>query len=438
MRKSILTLLLISFSVSLFAQNENPYKQFGYEAPVMPDSKALTWDKVNQFNIVNSDTTSSIGMLTIDIPHGSVTIYDRNGLVLQKDTLEIHSMARWFSVDPQNQFASPYLGMGNNPVLMIDPNGEIAFLAVVGIFAVVNLVSDAIRGDIHNFRDGAVSFGLGALQGALAAAGPGGLAAYAGSGSGWLALGSAVAGQINVPIYSSDNFNLSVSPSLSAGSTGARLGANVFASATIDNVSISGGYSFGRNFSATDLSGKMAEARWSSIASGSIGFNTPSGTYTYGLTHFGGNYSQTVGDVGYSNGRFSISHQNDFLSGTGDKYRSAAIRASYRVNDDITINGGFAIFTGAGQRKPEDTYTINGIEREYYSSESPHYLRNGALYGGVTYRGNSYRAGWNNEGIRHGIQNNWHNVIGSPHFLKQNYAGRFYSQFGTANPFTNY
>jgi hypothetical protein len=75
--------------------------------------------------------------------------------------------------------------MGNNPVMMIDPDGEIAFLAVVGIFAAVNLAADAIRGDIHTFKDGAISFGIGALQGVLAAAGPGGLAAYAGSGSGW-------------------------------------------------------------------------------------------------------------------------------------------------------------------------------------------------------------------------------------------------------------
>jgi hypothetical protein len=196
-------------------------------------------------------------------------------------------------------------------------------------------------------------------------------------------------------------------------------------------------YSVGRNFSATDLSGTMAEARWSSIVSGTMGLNTPSGTYSFGLTHFGGNYSQTLGDWGYSNGRFSIYHQNDWLI-SGDKYRSAAMRASYRVNDDLTINAGFALFTGAGQRNNEDTYIINGKERKYYSSESPHFLRNGALYGGVTYRGNSYRAGWNNEGIRHDVQNNWHNVINSPHFLRMPYAGQFYSQFGIANPFTNY
>ncbi|MCH6198846.1 hypothetical protein MMU07_04610 [Aquiflexum sp. LQ15W] len=39
------------------------------------------------------------------------------------------AVGRWFGVDPQDQFASPYVGMGNNPVMMVDPDGEFAFLA---------------------------------------------------------------------------------------------------------------------------------------------------------------------------------------------------------------------------------------------------------------------------------------------------------------------
>jgi hypothetical protein len=359
------------------------------------------------------------------------------------------ALGRWFAVDPQNQFASPYTGMGNNPVMMVDPDGEIAFLAVVAIFATVNLASDAIRGDIHSFKDGAISFGIGALQGVLAASGPGGLAAYAGSGSGWLAFGSALASQINIPVYSSNNFNLSISPSLSAGSTGIRLGASMFASATVDNVSFSGGYSFGRNLSATDLSGTMAEAKWSSIASGGIGFNTPSGTYSYGMTRFGGNYSQTVGNVGYSNAKFSMSMENDFLSRSGDKYRTAAFRASYRVSDDVSLTGGFSVWTGAPGSQGE--YTVRGKVRPYYysESESPSAIRNGNLFFGANYRGNSYSAGVNSESIRAGIQNNWHDAMGwpflrtflggaSPHFQRMNYQSRIYTSFGSYNPFTVY
>lgn len=39
-------------------------------------------------------------------------------------------LGRWNSADPANQFASPYLGMGNNPAMGVDPDGRMAwFLA---------------------------------------------------------------------------------------------------------------------------------------------------------------------------------------------------------------------------------------------------------------------------------------------------------------------
>lgn len=36
-------------------------------------------------------------------------------------------IGRWLSPDPYGQYASPYLGMGNNPISMIDPDGGFAF-----------------------------------------------------------------------------------------------------------------------------------------------------------------------------------------------------------------------------------------------------------------------------------------------------------------------
>ncbi len=37
------------------------------------------------------------------------------------------TIGRWFATDPANQFSSPYLAMGNNPVMMIDPDGRFSF-----------------------------------------------------------------------------------------------------------------------------------------------------------------------------------------------------------------------------------------------------------------------------------------------------------------------
>jgi len=186
---------------------------------------------------------------------------------------------------------------------------------------------------------------------------------------------------------------------------------------------------------------------WSSITSGSIGFNTPGGTYSYGLTRFGGNYSQTVGKAGFSVGRFSISTENDFLSGSGDKFRSAALSASYQVNDDVAITGGFKLFTSAPTGEVSGGYEINGKNRRVHTENSP-VLRNGIAYGGVNYKGRSYQFGYNSESIRARIQNGWHNIMpyvfmykdktNVPHFKRMSYGSGYYFNYGIYNSFTAY
>ncbi|SFC35964.1 RHS repeat-associated core domain-containing protein [Flagellimonas taeanensis] len=41
------------------------------------------------------------------------------------------ALGRWMATDPQNQFGSPYLAMGNNPISSIDPDGQFAILPVL-------------------------------------------------------------------------------------------------------------------------------------------------------------------------------------------------------------------------------------------------------------------------------------------------------------------
>ncbi|MFV0248935.1 MAG: RHS repeat domain-containing protein [Tenacibaculum sp.] len=62
------------------------------------------------------------------------------------------SLGRWFAIDPQGQFSSPYLAMGNNPVMMVDPDGEFSFLAIL-IGAFVYTAYDAAQGNINNWGD---------------------------------------------------------------------------------------------------------------------------------------------------------------------------------------------------------------------------------------------------------------------------------------------
>jgi hypothetical protein len=168
--KTLYTLLLLSLSVLAFGQNENPYSVFGYDAPIMPETfNSVEWNRVNEFRVINTDTSSSVRVVKIDVPNRRVLFYDRNGLILSQDTLEVYTVARWLSVDPKNQFASPYLAMGNNPVMYVDPDGQwvhIVIGAVVG--GVVNLATN--WKNIDNVWEGLAAFGTGAAVGGATAA----------------------------------------------------------------------------------------------------------------------------------------------------------------------------------------------------------------------------------------------------------------------------
>src|SRR5690606_36253225 len=80
-------------------------------------------------------------------------------------------LGRWFGTDPQSQFASPYLAMGNNPVMMVDPDGELAWFVPIIIGAVMNTALNAKN--INNVWDAlgyaAVGGAAGALGGGLSA-----------------------------------------------------------------------------------------------------------------------------------------------------------------------------------------------------------------------------------------------------------------------------
>lgn len=124
MRKLFLTLSIAVFSLWLFGQNENPYSQFGYEAPIMPDKHSNEED-FSVLIIPNDDTSSTISFLSLDTKKGNITFFSKQGELIYQDTLLRQSIARWLSPDPARQFHSPYLGMGNNPLSGYDPDGRL-------------------------------------------------------------------------------------------------------------------------------------------------------------------------------------------------------------------------------------------------------------------------------------------------------------------------
>jgi RHS repeat-associated protein len=76
---------------------------------------------------------------------------------------------RWLVPDPAAQFANPYLAMGNNPVVGVDPDGQWVHIlvgAVVG--GVMNTIMHADQ--INDASDFFAAFGIGALSGAVGSA----------------------------------------------------------------------------------------------------------------------------------------------------------------------------------------------------------------------------------------------------------------------------
>lgn len=85
-------------------------------------------------------------------------------------------LGRWSNIDPKLQGCNPYVFCGNNPVMHIDPNGELWWLAPMISGGLFNLHSQAMLGNIHNFWDGLLAFGVGGAS-SVAGAGIGGVAA---------------------------------------------------------------------------------------------------------------------------------------------------------------------------------------------------------------------------------------------------------------------
>jgi hypothetical protein len=83
-------------------------------------------------------------------------------------------IGRFGGIDPQAEsFAgmSTYTGMANSPAMYTDPDGELPFLVVMGIGALVgggiNLGAKFMQGKVTDWKSGLAAFGVGAVAGAV-------------------------------------------------------------------------------------------------------------------------------------------------------------------------------------------------------------------------------------------------------------------------------
>jgi RHS repeat-associated protein len=82
-------------------------------------------------------------------------------------------LARWTAPDPAMQFSNPYLGIGNNPVMYVDPDGEFVFIAagfLVGAYIGGAMANDHLNPGKWDFQDANTWIGMG-VGGAIGAFG---------------------------------------------------------------------------------------------------------------------------------------------------------------------------------------------------------------------------------------------------------------------------
>ncbi len=142
-------------------------------------------------------------------------------------------LGRWFTPDPAEQFANPYLAMGNNPVVYVDPDGEFIWAPII-IGAMIGSFTGAVGAGMSGASAGNImaSFGIGALAGAIGGAVGGSFSGGLGFGSGALQGGTSgfSAGFVNGAgnaYLNGANFGEGLMEGLKGGGIGAATGAMI-------------------------------------------------------------------------------------------------------------------------------------------------------------------------------------------------------------------
>jgi RHS repeat-associated protein len=353
-------------------------------------------------------------------------------------------LSRWHNQDPAGQFASPYLGMGNNWVNGTDPDGSV-FLVDDVIVAAAGFVYGYVSSGIKTGKWGLKSLGNGLLNAAIFEAG------YLTAGGGWAAAASAgtaraylmssavsmMAAQ-SLPSYSVQvgDFTFSISPAFSISSIGFSIGAGY----SDGDFSIGASYGFGYSMGTNDLSGNFQKDSkgYYNTYGGNIGF-VKHGTYyggSYAYNSRGGKAHQGIGIIGVQAGDINIRIDEDFFGDGKDRFYTGGGTLTYKIDNNISLAFGLGMITGEKGGYKEETahYRWFGKIKEKLvtnpDKETPSAYRGGVYYGGIIYKGIAYFAGKNSEKTLHNVQNFIHKVQGTKYFFGdtgKGSSGWFYS-----------
>ncbi|WP_205943772.1 RHS repeat-associated core domain-containing protein [Pedobacter aquae] len=153
---------------------------------------------LSAFVILDRGYTGHEHLLGVGLIHMNGRLYDpKLHRFLQPDN---------YVQDPYNsQNFNRYGYVYNNPLSHVDPSGELAFLAIVGIAALIggsaNLTVKIVQGKVTDFSSGLKAFGIGAVAGAAGAI-TGGAALGASGLAGASIAGGALAGAAGAAVAS--------------------------------------------------------------------------------------------------------------------------------------------------------------------------------------------------------------------------------------------
>jgi hypothetical protein len=320
------------------------------------------------------------------------------------------------------------------PNMGVDPDGQAVHVLVgSAIGGVINLAGEAIKGNVHNFKHGLLSFGMGAISGALAVATGGSSLTY-----GQLALQAAVSQIPGANINLVGGFSLSLNPAIAFGTNQFSLDLNVGASYSSEHFSagviLTGLY----NGNSIGTGGKSWDGRVGygiQIGSNS-GFHVGLSSTRFATTN---GTSQQTGSIGIGYGDFNATYENDhmfalnpLMADGGDRFRTTGARVSYR---DLSI--GINLFTGDPgdlTKSERAKHLMEGQLIRTYKEQTAQY-RLGAAY--VGYK--NIRVGGNSERVRKFFQNDLaHGNEKIPIFQVLNNNVNPYFQYGTRYRYTTW
>lgn len=115
----LMTTLLLASGLCMA---QNPFRSLGVkesEAPV------LTLSNGRYPEVIENDTLIRIGSVLLHGPSGTIAGFIQTDTLYSESGMEPEIISKWLSPDPViKPFESPYAGMGNNPILYMDPDGR--------------------------------------------------------------------------------------------------------------------------------------------------------------------------------------------------------------------------------------------------------------------------------------------------------------------------